>query len=83
MITVAHVITGLGQGGAEMMLLKLLQQTDRSQFSVLVATVILSAIVPTVVAQRFFSPPVHELTTEEIGLVEDEEFEPARSTLGS
>src|SRR6185503_7067791 len=52
---------------------------DRSQFSVLVTTVILSAIVPTVIAQRFFSPPVHELTTEEIGLVEDEEFEPARS----
>jgi glycosyltransferase involved in cell wall biosynthesis len=33
MITVAHVITGLGRGGAETMLLKLLQQTDRSQFS--------------------------------------------------
>jgi Kef-type K+ transport system membrane component KefB len=52
---------------------------DRSQFSVLVTTVILSAIVPTVIAQRFFSPPVHDLTPEEIGLVEDEEFEPARS----
>lgn len=52
---------------------------DRAQFSVLVTTVILSAIVPTVIAQRFFSPPVHALTTEEIGLVEDEEFEPARS----
>ena len=52
---------------------------DRSQFSVLVATVILSAIVPTVIAQRFFSPPVHELTEEEVGLVEDEEFEPARA----
>lgn len=52
---------------------------DRAQFSVLVTTVILSAIVPTVIAQRFFSPPVHALTAEEIGLVEDEEFEPARS----
>src|SRR5512132_1367605 len=52
---------------------------DRAQFSVLVTTVILSAIIPTVIAQRFFSPPVHALTTEEIGLVEDEEFEPARS----
>jgi Kef-type K+ transport system membrane component KefB len=52
---------------------------DRAQFSVLVTAVILSAIVPTVIAQRFFSPPVHALTTEEIGLVEDEEFEPARS----
>src|SRR5712691_2779655 len=51
---------------------------DRAQFSVLVTTVILSAIVPTVIAQRFFSPPVHELTAEEVSLVEDEEFEPAR-----
>jgi Kef-type K+ transport system membrane component KefB len=51
---------------------------DRAQFSVLVTTVILSAIVPTVIAQRFFSPPVHELTADEISLVEDEEFEPAR-----
>jgi Kef-type K+ transport system membrane component KefB len=51
---------------------------DRAQFSVLVTTVILSAIVPTVIAQRFFSPPVHVLTAEEVGLVEDEEFEPAR-----
>ncbi|HEV8654437.1 MAG TPA: cation:proton antiporter [Candidatus Limnocylindria bacterium] len=51
---------------------------DRAQFSVLVTTVILSAIVPTVIAQRFFSPPVHALTAEEVGLVEDEEFEPAR-----
>jgi glycosyltransferase involved in cell wall biosynthesis len=33
-ITVAHVITGLGRGGAETMLLKLLQQTDRTHFSV-------------------------------------------------
>lgn len=52
---------------------------DRAQFSVLVTTAILSAMVPTVIAQRFFSPPVHELTAEEVGLVEDEEFEPARS----
>ncbi len=52
---------------------------DRAQFSVLVTTVILSAIVPTVIAQRFFSPPVHELTAEEVSLVEDEEFEPARA----
>jgi hypothetical protein len=44
-----------------------------------VTTVILSAIVPTVIAQRFFSPPVHELTAGEVGLVEDEEFEPARA----
>jgi hypothetical protein len=52
---------------------------DRAQFSVLVTTVILSAIVPTVIAQRFFSPPVHGLTAEEVSLVEDEEFEPARA----
>jgi Kef-type K+ transport system membrane component KefB len=45
---------------------------DRAQFSVLVTTVILSAIVPTVIAQRFFSPTVHALTAEEVGLVEDE-----------
>jgi Kef-type K+ transport system membrane component KefB len=52
---------------------------DQAQFSVLVTTVILSAIVPTVIAQRFFSPPVHDLTAEEVTLVEDEEFEPARA----
>jgi glycosyltransferase involved in cell wall biosynthesis len=33
MIAVAHVITSLGRGGAETMLLKLLQHTDRAQFS--------------------------------------------------
>ena len=40
MITVAHVITGLRQNGAETMLLKLLQQTDRTQFSVRVFTLL-------------------------------------------
>lgn len=54
---------------------------DRAQFSVLVTTVILSAIVPTFIAQRFFSPPVHVLTEEEVGVIEDEEFEPARTTV--
>lgn len=34
MISVAHVITGLRKNGAETMLFKLLQHTDRSQFSV-------------------------------------------------
>lgn len=43
----------------------------------LVSVVILSAVVPTAVAQRFFSPPMHELTAEEVIEVEDEEFEPA------
>ena len=51
---------------------------DRSQFSVLITTVILSAIIPTFLAQKFFSPPVHALTSEEVDAVEDEEYEPAR-----
>ena len=51
---------------------------DRTQFSVLITTVILSAIVPTAIAQRSFSPPVHPLTAEEVVAVEDEEFEPGR-----
>ncbi len=51
---------------------------DRTQFSVLVTVVILSAVVPTAIAQRFFSPPVHALTADEVADVEDEEFEPAR-----
>ena len=51
---------------------------DRSQFSVLVTTVILSAIVPTFIAQRFYSPSAHVLTEDEVALIEDEEFEPAR-----
>jgi len=50
---------------------------DRAQFSVLITTVILSAILPTFVAQRFFSPPVHALTAAEELDVEDEEFAPA------
>jgi len=33
---------------------------DQAQFSVIVTVVVLSAIVPTVVAQRWFSPPVPE-----------------------
>lgn len=51
---------------------------DRTQFSVLVTAVILSAVVPTAIAQRFFSPPVHRLTEQEIVSIEDEEFEPHR-----
>jgi hypothetical protein len=30
------------------------------------------------IAQRFCSPPMHDLTEEEVSLVEDERFEPAR-----
>ena len=51
---------------------------DRTQFSILVTVVILSAIVPTAIAQRFFSPPLHRLSPAEVEAIEDEEFEPAR-----
>jgi Kef-type K+ transport system membrane component KefB len=34
---------------------------DRTQFSLLIAVVVLSAIVPTVIAQRFYSPTTDEL----------------------
>ncbi len=49
---------------------------DRTQFSVLVSAVIASAVVPTAIAQRFFSPPLQELTEDEEASIEDEEFEP-------
>ena len=52
---------------------------DRTQFSVLVTVVILSAVAPTAVAQRLFSPPVHRLTEQEVTSIEDEEFEPPRA----
>ena len=51
---------------------------DRTQFSVLVSVVILSAVVPTAIAQRLFTPLEHVLSPEEIVRVEDEEFEPPR-----
>lgn len=47
---------------------------DRTQFSVLVSAVILSAIVPTAIAQRRFSPPTRALTRVEKADIEDEEF---------
>lgn len=49
---------------------------DRTQFSVLVTVVILSAIVPTAIAERVCSPPVRRLSAEEVAAVEDAEFEP-------
>jgi Kef-type K+ transport system membrane component KefB len=49
---------------------------NRGQFTILIGAVIGSAIIPTVIAQRWFAPPVHDLTAEEIADVEDEEFEP-------
>jgi Kef-type K+ transport system membrane component KefB len=51
----------------------------RAQFSILISTVILSAILPTLVAQRFFSPPIHALSTDDELGMEDEEFAPRRS----
>ena len=51
---------------------------DRTQFSVLITAVILSAIVPTFLAQRFFSPPAHVLSADEAEAIEDAEFEPSR-----
>jgi hypothetical protein len=48
----------------------------RSRFSLLISVVILSAVLPTIVAQRFFSPPVQELTADQELEVEDEEFAP-------
>jgi Kef-type K+ transport system membrane component KefB len=40
---------------------------DRTQFSLLIAVVVLSAIVPTAIAQRFFQPAGGERDWEEIG----------------
>ena len=41
---------------------------DQSQYTVLVTTVIASAVVPTLVAQRFFTPPLPPVTGTEKGL---------------
>ena len=49
---------------------------DRQQFTVLLGAVIGSAILPTIVAQRWFAPPMRRLSAAEIAQVEDEEFEP-------
>jgi Kef-type K+ transport system membrane component KefB len=51
---------------------------NRSQFSLLISAVILSAVLPTLVAQRFFSPGRRPLTAVEELDVEDEEFAPRR-----
>jgi len=51
---------------------------DHGQFTVLIGAVIGSAVIPTLVAQRFFAPSLHALTADEIADVEDEEFEPRR-----
>jgi len=44
---------------------------NKAQFSVLIATVILSAVVPTIIAQRFFTPVSEEV--KEVLLAEGEE----------
>ncbi len=51
---------------------------DRTQFSVLVSVVILSAVVPTAIAQRLFTPLEHALSRDEVTEIEDAEFEPPR-----
>jgi Kef-type K+ transport system membrane component KefB len=54
---------------------------SEQQFTVLLGAVIGSAVIPTLVAQRWFAPPVHPLTTAEVEAIEDEEFEPPRGLL--
>src|SRR5205814_2985027 len=44
---------------------------DRAQFTVLIGAVIGSAIIPTIIAQRWFAPPLHALTAAQIAEVED------------
>jgi hypothetical protein len=44
---------------------------------VLIGAVIGSAIIPTIVAQRWFAPPLHGLTAEQIADVDGEEFGPS------
>jgi len=51
---------------------------DRTQFSVLVTVVIVSAVVPTAIAQRLFTPMEHQLSADEVIEIEDAEFEPPR-----
>lgn len=54
---------------------------NQQQFTVLLGAVIGSAVIPTLIAQRWFAPPVHPLTTAEVEAIEDEEFEPPRGHL--
>lgn len=51
---------------------------DRQQFTILIGAVIGSAVIPTLVAQRWFAPPLQVLTADEVVEIEDEEFEPSR-----
>jgi hypothetical protein len=49
--------------------------TGRNSFTILIGAVVGSAIVPTIIAQRWFAPATHAPTAEEMLSVEDEEFE--------
>jgi len=51
---------------------------DRAQFSVLVCVVVLTAVVPTAIAQRWFAPQPATAAVDPQS-VEDEEYEPAPS----
>jgi len=50
----------------------------RGQFSVLVCVVVLTAVVPTAIAQRWFAPRTGTLPTDPQD-IEDEEYEPTRA----
>jgi Kef-type K+ transport system membrane component KefB len=54
---------------------------DRTQFSLLIAVVVLSAIVPTAIAQRFFRPHV-DVTTEPEGARRDSKVQPMPAPAG-
>lgn len=56
---------------------------DRQQFTMLIGAVIGSAVIPTVIAQRWFAPARHALSADEIAQIEDEEFEPPRRSKGA
>jgi Kef-type K+ transport system membrane component KefB len=59
---------------------------DHRQFTILIGAVIGSAVLPTFVAQRWFSPPRRLLTDNEVADLEQEEVEPrvgARPTAGA
>lgn len=55
---------------------------DRTQFSLLIAVVVLSAIVPTVIAQRFFQPHEHEQRREHAQAVSSSQPAPATGEVG-
>lgn len=56
---------------------------DRTKFSLLIAVVVLSAIIPTAIAQRFFQPKADRLAGEPEGVVAPPPAEPTRAGEGS